>query len=65
MSGGIAWWIGFRFHDAAAKAARREIVDDDFSNEEARELYGLSGKLEAAETANNEFLGGGFQSVAR
>jgi len=35
MSGGIAGWISFRFHDAAAQAARGKIVDDDLSDEEA------------------------------
>jgi hypothetical protein len=41
MSGGIPWRVGFRFHDAAAEAARGEIVDHDFSDEEASELDGV------------------------
>jgi hypothetical protein len=41
MSGGIPGRVGFRFHDAAAEAARGEIVDHDFSDEEASELDGV------------------------
>jgi len=54
MSRGIAGRIGFRFHDAAAQAARRKIVNDDFSNEEAGELDGVRRKLGAAEAANGK-----------
>jgi len=42
MSGGIAGRIGFRFHDAPAETARGEIVDDNFSDEEVRQLDGIS-----------------------
>jgi len=64
MSGGIAGWVGFRLHDAAAEAAGREIVDDDFSDEEAGEIDSVSWKFGAAEAANSEFRRRGFQSVA-
>lgn len=56
MSCWVPGWIGFRFHNAAAKASLRKVVDDDFSNEEASELYGISGKFGTAEVANSEFL---------
>jgi hypothetical protein len=63
MSGGIAGRVGFCFHDAAAEAARREIVNDDFSDKEARQLDGVGWKLGAAEAANREFLERRLQSV--
>ena len=53
MSGGIAGRIGFRFHDAPAETARGEIVDDNFSDEEVRQLDGISRKLSATETADH------------
>ena len=52
VSGGIAGRISFRFHNAAAEAARRKIVDDHFSNEEASELGGVSRKFAAVKAAN-------------
>jgi len=55
MSGRIARRIGFRFHDAAAEAARREIMDDDSSDKVASETDSVGGKVSAAETANREF----------
>src|SRR6266513_3336877 len=65
MSRGIAGRIGFRFHEAAAEASRREVVDDDFPDEETSEHDGVRGQLRAAETANNEFGRRGFLSRAR
>jgi hypothetical protein len=56
MPGRIAGWVGFRLHDAAAEAARAEIMDDDFSDEEARESDGVRRKFRAAEAANSEFF---------
>ncbi len=53
MSGGIAGRIGLRFHNAAAEAARGEIADDNFSDEEARQLDGISWKLSATKTADH------------
>jgi hypothetical protein len=53
MSGGIAWRIGLRFHNAAAEAARGEIADDNFSDEEARQLDGISWKLSTTKTADH------------
>ena len=55
VSGGIAGRVGFRLHDAAGEAAGREIVDDDFSDEEAREIDSVMWKFGAAEAADNEF----------
>ncbi len=55
MSGRIARRIGFRFHDAAAEAARREIMDDDSSDKVASEIDSVGGKVSAAEPANREF----------
>ncbi len=52
MSGGIAGRI---FHNAAAEAARGEIVDDNSSDEEASEIDGVRWKLSAAEAADGEF----------
>jgi len=56
MPGGITRWIGFRFHDAAAEAALRQIMNDDFSDEEARELYRGDRELGPADAANIEIL---------
>jgi hypothetical protein len=56
VSGGVARRIGFCLHDAAAKAARREIVDDDLSDEEACEFDGIAWKFGAAEAAKIEYL---------
>jgi hypothetical protein len=56
MSGRIAWRIGFCFHDAAAQAPSREIVDDDFSDEESCELDGICRKIGASETSYHEFF---------
>jgi len=56
MSGRIARRIGFRFHDAATEAAGRKIVNDDFSDEEAREPDGVRRKLGASKTMNCEFF---------
>jgi hypothetical protein len=56
VSGGVARRIGFCLHDAAAKAARREIVNDDLSDEEACEFDGIAWKFGAAEAAKIEFL---------
>jgi len=53
MSGGIARRIGLRFHDAATQAAGGEIVNDNFSNEAARQLDGISRKLCATKTADH------------
>jgi len=55
MSGGIARRIRFRFHDTAAEAARREIVDDDFSDEETSEPDSFGRKFGAAKAADGEF----------
>jgi hypothetical protein len=55
MSSGIAGRIGFRFHDAAAEAARGEIVDDNFSDKEASEIESVRWKFGPAEAANSEF----------
>jgi hypothetical protein len=52
---GIAWRIGFGFDDASAKAVSRKIVDDDFADEEARELDGLRRKLRALQLAERKF----------
>ena len=65
MSGGVAGRIGFRFHDAAAEAARGEIVDDDSPDEETSEHDGVRRKFSAAKAADSEFRRGGFQSRAR
>ena len=65
MSGGVAGRIGLRFHDTAAEAARKEIVDDDFSDEEASEANGVRWKFGAAQATKCEFLRRGFQSGAR
>jgi hypothetical protein len=64
MSRGIAGRIGFRFHDAAAEAARGEIVDDNSSDEEASEIDGVRRKFSAAEAADREFRWRGSQSGA-
>ncbi len=64
MSGRIAWRIGFCFHDAAAQASGREIVDDNFSDEESCELDGICRKVGASETSYREFFRGGFQRLA-
>ena len=48
--------IGFGFDDAPAKAAFREVVDDNFANEEPRESDGIGGKLGAAQTADADFI---------
>jgi hypothetical protein len=53
MSGGIAGRIGFCFDDAAAEAASGEIVDDNFSDQEARQLDGISRKFSATESADH------------
>jgi hypothetical protein len=55
VPGGIAGGIGFRFHDAAAEAARRKIVDDGSSDEEASEIDSVVGKFGAAKAADREF----------
>src|SRR5882762_2792335 len=54
-SGRLAGRIGLRFHNAAAEAARGEIVDDNSSDEEASEIDGVRWKLSAAEAADGEF----------
>lgn len=56
MAGGIARRICFRLHNTAAEPALREIVDDDFPDEEARELDGVRRKLGPANAADCEFL---------
>jgi len=53
MSGGIAGRIGFRFDDAAAEAASGEVADDNFSDEEARQLDGISRKFSAKEAPDH------------
>src|SRR2546430_6579544 len=53
MSGGVAGRIGFRFHDAAAEAARGEIVDDDSPDEETSEHDGVRRKLDRKSTRLN------------
>ena len=45
--------IDFSFHDATAEAASGEIVDDNFSDEKARQANGISRKLGATKTANH------------
>jgi hypothetical protein len=55
MSCGIAGRIGFRFHDAAGETARREVVDDNSSDEEASEIDSVVGKSGAAKAADREF----------
>jgi hypothetical protein len=45
VSGGIGWGIGFDFDDASAETTSREIVDDDFADEEAREFDGIYRKF--------------------
>src|ERR1700674_733085 len=64
MPGWIAGRIGFRFHDAAAESARGQIVDDDFSEQEASEFDGVRRKFGAAEAPKRHFLGRGSRSVA-
>jgi hypothetical protein len=56
MSGRITGRIGFRFHDAAAQASSREIVDEGFSDEESCELNGIDRKFRPAETPNHKFF---------
>jgi hypothetical protein len=56
MSGWIAGRIGLRLHNAAAQAAFRKIVDNRFSDEEAREPYCFRRKLGPADVANSESL---------
>jgi hypothetical protein len=53
MSGGIAGRIGFRFDDAAAEAASGEVADDNFSDEEPRQLDGISRKFSAKEAPDH------------
>jgi hypothetical protein len=55
MSRGIARRIGLRFHNAAAEAARGEIVDDNSSDEEASEIDGVRWKFSPAKAADREF----------
>jgi hypothetical protein len=64
MSGRIARRIGLCFHDATAEAARREIVHDDFPDEEASELDGVMRKFGASHAPNKEFVRRGFHSGA-
>jgi hypothetical protein len=64
MPGGIARWISFRLHDAAAQATRGKIVDNHFSDEEASQLDGVRRKFGPAEAVDCEFRRGGFQSFA-
>lgn len=45
MSGRVARRIRFGFDDAAADASRRQIVHDDFADQETSELDGIFGKL--------------------
>jgi hypothetical protein len=65
MSGRIAGRIGFRFHDASAEAAGREIVNDDSPDEEASEIDCVRWKLGATQAANSEFRRRGSRSRAR
>ena len=55
MAGGITGRVGFGFDDAAADATGGEFVDDDFADEETRELDGVRGKFGAANPANENF----------
>ena len=56
MSGGIAGRIGFCFDDAAAETAGGEFADDDFSDEEARQLDGISRKFSPTESADHQLF---------
>src|ERR1700676_5111238 len=49
MPGGIAGRVRFGFHDAAADAAFREIVDHHFADEKTRQRYGVLRQFFAAE----------------
>jgi len=60
MSGGIAWRIGLRFHNAAAEAARGEIADDNFSDEEACQLMVLAGSSVRRRRRTTNFSGEAF-----
>jgi len=53
---GIAGGIGFRFDDAAAEAASGEIADDNLSDQEARQLDGISRKFSAKEAPDHHLL---------
>jgi hypothetical protein len=57
VTGGIAGGIGFDFDNATAQTAGREIVDDDFTDEEAREFEGFCWKFRAVQPAEREFGG--------
>jgi len=65
MSSGIAGRIGFRFHDASAEAAGREIVNDDSPDEEASEIDCVRWKLGAAKAASIDSCRRGFRDRAR
>lgn len=45
MTGGIPRGIGFGFNDTAADSPRRQFVDDNFSDEEARQRDGVHRKF--------------------
>jgi hypothetical protein len=63
MPGGIARRIRFRFNDAAAEASGRKFVDDDFSDEEASQSYGVRRQLRAAQAADGDFWLGFFHGL--
>jgi len=54
MTRGIAWWICFRFDDAAAEASSGKIVDDHFADEKAAEGDSIDGKFRAAKSTDGE-----------
>jgi hypothetical protein len=65
VASGITGRIGLGFDDAAAEASGREIMDDDFADEEAREGDGARGKFGAPQGTYCEFCRWGFDGGAR
>ena|SRR5579864_8212452 len=54
MRGGVANDIRLRFHNPSTNATLREIMDQRLSNEKARQLGGVDGKLSASQPANGK-----------
>jgi hypothetical protein len=59
VSGRIALWVGFCFHDTAAKPGAGEFADDNFADEKAGQRDGVRRQLGAAEApdGNGSFAG--------
>ena len=62
MRSRVADDISFRFDDSAAQTYMRQIVNQRFANEKAREFDGLDGELAATKAADADFSASGHHA---